>query len=705
MLNDLISIFIWWLSIFGLSLLSLPIVFHFFSKFWDKGYIFAKTISLILITYFTLILGVFKILPFSYLGLSALITIFLALDGIFLIRHHHYLDFFAIIKKNFSIFLAEELAFLLILTIWSFIRGFAPDIEGLEKYMDWGFVNTALRSQFWPPIDMWFSGKVINYYYFGHLIFALITKISGVVSSVGYNLSIATVCSLTFTSAFSLVSNVTMPHPVKGGVRGGFGLKKVITAGIISALLLTFGGNLHSVFKIAKLNYTQNSNHFVFTQSAWTKALSSYWYPDATRFIGHDPDTNDKTIHEFPIYSFVVSDLHGHMNDIFIVLFFLAFLFAAYKTKNISRNLIAAISGLILSICYMTNAWDFAVYGLVLAIFTFLINFQDNGPKSLLKTVLNGLLVIVFWYIFSYPFSLKFIPMMEGIKISDGHSPFYQLFVLYGGFWIICFPFLFYLIYKLIKNSKLKIKNSFTISDIFIATLIITATILVIIPELVYIKDIYIYEHRRANTMFKLVYQAFMLYSLAGGYILVNASTLFKPVFKNFYKILFALIFVIHLIYPYFAIKSYYDDLKNYKGLDGLKYLETLYPDNYQAILWINKNISGQPVMLEAPGDSYTTFDQVSSATGLPTVQGWIVHEWLWRGGYDAPAARQKDVNTIYESTNLSEIKSLLDKYKVQYIFIGAKESEKYEKLDPKKFEKLGAKIIFQSGQTAIYQL
>jgi len=353
MLSDFYCILFWWLSIFGLSLLSLPIVFHIFSKFWDKGYIFAKTISLILITYFTLILGVFKILPFNFWGLSALIVIFLALDGLFLIRHHRYLDFFATIKKNFAIFLSEELVFLLILTVWSLIRGFAPDIEGLEKYMDWGFVNTALRSRFWPPIDMWFSGEVINYYYFGHLIFALITKISGVVSSVGYNLSISTVCSLTFTSAFCLVSNITHLSLPK------ISLKKIITAGLISALLLTFGGNLHSAFKITKLNYTQNSNHFVFTPSAWTKAFSSYWYPDATRFIGHDPDTQDKTIHEFPIYSFVVSDLHGHMNDIFIVLFFLAFLFAAYQTKNISPNLIAAISGLILSICYMTNAWDF----------------------------------------------------------------------------------------------------------------------------------------------------------------------------------------------------------------------------------------------------------------------------------------------------------------------------------------------------------
>jgi uncharacterized membrane protein len=705
MFSDFHFIFSWWLTIFLLGILSLPITFSLFNKFWDKGYIFSKTISLILLTFLSLIFGIFKIIPFTYSGVLLLISFFILFDVWFLLKNKRYQKFFSDFKKHYRIFIFEELTFLLILTIWSFIRGFAPDIEGLEKYMDWGFVNSAIRSKFLPPVDMWFAGESINYYYFGHLIFALITKLSTVISSVGYNLSIATVCSLTFTSAFSLVSNITylIPCPVKGRVREGF--RKAILAGLISALLLTFGGNLHSIYKIIKLDYQQNNNHFVLSQEAVSKATSAYWYPDATRFIGHDPDTNDKTIHEFPLYSFVVADLHGHMNDIFIVLFFLAFLFITVeKTKEFFNWKFIIGSGFILSICYMTNAWDFAVYGLILAVFSFLINF-DKTPKSITKTIVNGFLVIIFWYIFSYPFSFNFVPMMEGIKISDGHSSFYQLFILYGGFWLICLPFVISIILKLIKNLKLKIKNLYN-SDLFIFSLILIASLLILIPELIYIKDIYIYEYRRANTMFKLVYQAFILYSLSSGFVLIKISSLFKSkLFRFFYFFCFLTIFSVHMLYPYFAIKSYYGNLKNYKGLDGLKYLEKLYPDNYQAIIWINQNISDQPVILEAAGDSYTTFNQISSATGLPTVEGWIVHEWLWRGGYDAPAARQEDVETIYTSSDLNQVKDLLSKYKVEYIFVGAKEYEKYPKLDPERFKEIGGEIVFQSGQTAIYRL
>ena len=712
MLSDFSFIFSWWLTIFSLSLLSLPVIFYIFSKFWDNGYIFAKTLSLVVVTYLILIFGIFKILPFNIAGLLIIIFILFVFNVLFLLNQKRYLSFFQIIKSKYRLFLFQEILFLTVLVAWSYVRGFAPNIEGLEKYMDWGFVNSALRSKFLPPQDMWFSGEVINYYYFGHLIFALITKLSQISSSITYNLSIATVCSLTFVSTFSLVSNlVALPSLSKEGVPtkiGTGGFKKFIFAGLISAFLLTFGGNLHSVYKIAQLNYTQNNNKIVWTTSAIQKAASSYWYPDSTRFIGHDPDTKDKTIHEFPLYSFVVADLHGHMNDIIIVIFFMAFLLVSFLTPKQKFDwFFIVFSGFILSLCYMTNAWDFAIYGLLLAIFTIFINLYKHGPDSFLSTIFSGVLVILFWYLFSLPFSLKFIPMMEGIKISDGHTPFYQLFVLYGGFWIICLPFIFYFIYSFFRRSTIyNLRSKFSTSDLFILSLIILATLLIIIPELVYIKDIYIYEHRRANTMFKLVYQSFILYSLCSGYVLVRLSEILKSkILINLYKISFAIVFIIHLIYPYFAIKSYYGELRFYRGLDGLTYLKDLYPDNYKAILWINKNIPDQPVLLEAVGDSYTTFNHVSSATGLPTVQGWVVHEWLWRGGYDAPAARQTDVEKIYLSKDIEETRTLLSQYQVEYIFVGDMEYEKYSELNPQKFKDIGAKIVFQSGKTAIYQL
>ena len=671
MLSDFKYIFIWWLTIFLLSTLSLPVVLLLFRKFWDKGYIFAKTISLFFISYLLLVFGILHLLPFTLTGIFAPIFLII-IANYFLISKNKKL-FKDSLRQNWKIFIFEEILFFAILTAWSYIRGFAPDIEGLEKFMDWGFVNSILRTQYFPPADMWYAGSSINYYYFGHLIFAFLTKLSGINSAITYNLSIATVCALTFVSGFSLTSNL-----IKNSLKKPL-FRLYFFGALLSALLLTFGGNLHTVYRIGK---NMVVNHQEFSQAA-----SSYWYPDATRFIGFDPETKDKTIHEFPVYSFVVADLHGHMNDIPLVIFFISFLYVALTSVSNLTEFLFIPTGFLLSIAYMTNAWDFAVYGLLYGISSLLIT------KKFWHTIVTGLLTLASWFLFSLPFSLHFIPMAEGLRLSDAHTPFYQLFVLYGGFWLISLPF----IYFIIRSLRAKRSNLLT-TDYFVLALFITATILIIIPEIIYIKDIYIDEYRRANTMFKLVYQAFIMYSLISGYIFIR----FRKYFL--YRFLFSIIFIIHMSFCYFSVKSYYG-LKEYKGLWGLNFLKTSYPDNLKAIDWLNNNVVGQPHIVEASGDSYTTFNQISMATGLPTIEGWLVHEWLWRGGYDGPGARAQEVEKIYNSSDVDEIKSILKKYDIKYIFVGDKEYEKFPDLNDGIYYRLGANVVFTSGKTRIYQL
>jgi len=405
MLADFKYIFIWWLSIFFLSSLSLPLIFLLFQKFWDKGYIFAKTFSLFAISFFLLVFGIFHLTTFTLPYIYILIVLLASLNIILLLKKKSF--FKELFRSHWKIFLFEEILFFLILTLWSYIRGFAPDIEGLEKFMDWGFINSILRSKYFPPADMWFAGESINYYYFGHLVYAFLTKFSGISSAITYNLSIATVCALTFLSGFSLTSNLIYSSLKKPLFR------LYLFGGLLSAFLLTFGGNLHVAYKIGKNMIVDHQN--------FSEAASLYWYPDATRFIGFDPDTNDKTIHEFPVYSFVVADLHGHMNDIPLVIFFMAFLFVALTTTSKLSSYLFIPSGFLLSLAYMTNAWDFAVYGLLFAFASLLVT------KNFWQTLLSGIFTIAVWFLFTLPFSLHFAPMAEGLKIADAHTPFYQL--------------------------------------------------------------------------------------------------------------------------------------------------------------------------------------------------------------------------------------------------------------------------------------
>ncbi|MDP3998843.1 MAG: DUF2298 domain-containing protein, partial [bacterium] len=229
------------------------------------------------------------------------------------------------------------------------------------------------------------------------------------------------------------------------------------------------------------------------------------------------------------------------------------------------------------------------------------------------------------------------------------------------------------------------------------------STLLLIFPEVAYVKDIYPL-HYRANTMFKLGYQAFIMLSLSSAYIFMRIITAGKNLFTLLFFCLSVLLFIPVAIYPSFSIKSYYNDLRNYQGLNGVVWLERQYPTDYKAIGWLRENVKGQPVVLEAVGESYTDYSRVSSFTGLPTVIGWPVHEWLWRGSYDEPGKRDAEVRRAYEATSLEETKKFLKKYRVEYVFVGTLERQKYPGVDFEKWSQLGTPV-FQSGQTTVYQI
>jgi len=688
MTNAFSLIFSWWFIIFVLGFINFPLTWWFFRKFFDLGYIFSKILGILLLSYLIWLIGSLRILPFSTITLW-LVIILLTLVNLLLARKYKR-EFLRDLNHLKKIIIFEEILFFITLTFWSLIRGFQPDINGLEKFMDFGFINSILRSDYFPPADMWLSGKTINYYYFGHLVAAVLTKLSGIKSAITYNLMLATIFGFSFVGSFSLAANLVNQLKTK---LIKISWRTIIIAGLLSALLFTLGGNLHTV-----------AWHLI---PGLQKESSFYWYPDATRFIGYNPPTEDKTIHEFPIYSFVVSDLHGHVSDIPFVLLLLGLLlsflisFQGRKTYLLSLVSYLSLLALTLGAMYMTNSWDFPIYLLITGLVIFYFNYLKSRWKTetFLNTAIYSLVIFFLALIFSLPFHFHFQQIAQGIAFVNGHSFWWQLLVLWGYQWVFCLSFVIFLaLKKKITNSRL------LIPDIYILILILVATLLIIIPEIIYVKDIYIPSFHRANTMFKLVYQSFMIYALVSGYIIARVLiNIKKRAIKLFLVSCFLFLVSCPLIYPHFAIKGYYGDLKNFRGLDGLTFLQQRYPEDFETLGWLEKNIQGQPTILEAVGDSYTEYNRLSMASGLPTVEGWLVHEWLWRGSFDEPGKRAADVQKIYESKNLEETKQLVSKYKINYIYVGGMERQKYQ-VSEEKFEDLG-EIVFQSGNSKLYQL
>ncbi|OGE20576.1 hypothetical protein A2874_02580 [Candidatus Daviesbacteria bacterium RIFCSPHIGHO2_01_FULL_43_17] len=713
---DLINIFQWWVMIFALGVIFLPLCALLFSNFFDRGYIFAKILGMLLVSYLAWILASLKILPFSLPTLIGILAIFIVASTVI----SYFKQSFQKLGGQWKIILFEEILFTAGLIFWAYVRAHEPSIHGLEKFMDFGFINSILRADYFPPKDIWMAPLSINYYYFGHLVGAVLTKLSGLTPGVSYNLILATLFGLTLSASFSIGANLYYFFTLQ---KETVSRKLLAVSGILSAFLVTLGGNLHTIYAFLQTYPVENPTPF------WNLPImfnfQGYWYPNATRFIPF-------TIHEFPLYSFVVADLHGHLLNLPFVLLLLALLIKIYHSSILHLPSSIFIS-LLIAIFLMTNVLDGPIY--LLVIFSVLLARESRslrltayGLRRFAVSCSQSAAVAVLAILFSLPFWLSFKPFGSGIGVlcapgfltnigklgpflfETNHcarSPFWMLLILWGFFYLVVLGFLF----KLLKSLRpLKLLNP---ADLLALTLTLASTILILIPEFFYVKDIYP-AHYRANTVFKFGYQAFIILGLVSGYMITRIISSFKktipytlyPKSASSQALLIPLLMLFALValYPYFAVNSYYGSLKNYQGLDGLSYLSDSYPADYQAILWINNNISGQPVILEAQGDSYTDYARVSANTGLPTVIGWPVHEWLWRGSYDETGKRGTDVATLYESPDRTLTSTLAQKYNISYIFIGTLERQKYQKLDEKKFENLG-KLVFESGNTRIYQL
>jgi uncharacterized membrane protein len=84
---------------------------------------------------------------------------------------------------------------------------------------------------------------------------------------------------------------------------------------------------------------------------------------------------------------------------------------------------------------------------------------------------------------------------------------------------------------------------------------------------------------------------------------------------------------------------------------------------------------------------------------------GWYVHEWLWRNDTEAQNVRSADIKKIYTSTDRAEVESLIEKYQVEYIYIGTLENEKYPDLNHELLQEMGAVAFSDGAETYILKM
>ena len=712
--SDFFAFLTWWEMLFLLGLVFMPVTSRMFRGFDDNGWMFSKVLAVAVCGYVQWLLACLKISPFT--GITCVILTVICCLGSLLygIKYkNRFPD--SLPWKQAALVYREEILFFLVFLFWTYLAGFHPAAHGTEKYMDFGFMQAMMRSTTLPAQDMWYAGKPFNYYYGGQYLAVFLTKLTGTNVEVTYNLMRTMVAAFAFLLPFSLVRQM-LKDKLKTGRKWSFCL-----GGILAGMAVSMSGNLHYIIYGIILRLL--------------KIKTDYWFPSSTRYIGFDPAvTGDETIHEFPSYSFVLGDLHAHVINVFLVLTVLGILYSWMKINSGKswRQREIGLLGLLLGMFLFSNTWDFMIYYVVICGTLLFGNLKRYSAGSFISQALKWSVVqwvelLVAAFLVSLPFHMTFENVMvQGIGIVKIHTAFYQFCVLWAFPLLVCVPFVIGILRSIGMFPEKKFRNFFNginYPDLYGLVLVLCAIGLIFIPEFVYIRDIYEKTAPRANTMFKLTYQAYIMFGIMMAYILVSFTVtrikrcsgadstiickglLRCPRRQALTGIIAILVLISTCGYLGNAITHWFEGFPKrsaYQTLNATNYLETAIPDDAAAIRWLNDNVTGQPVVLEASGDSYQDYDdRVSAMTGLPTVLGWYVHEWLWRNNLEEENQRKEDVQTIYTSSDAEQVKTLIEKYHISYLFIGSCEYEKYGEINSEFLASFG-KVVFEHGNTII---
>ncbi|MBK9440503.1 MAG: hypothetical protein IPN53_03965 [Comamonadaceae bacterium] len=586
---------------------------------------------------------------------------------------------------------AAELRFIVPFIFYASMRGFNHDIIGLEKFMDFAFMNAAMATASLPVPDPWFSGESINYYYFGHFLAALLSKLSGTPATYGYNLMLCTLFGATFQLAYTFVFE--MARHLKAGVRSAMAL--------VAGAWLTIGGNVHGfVYGFVKplmieFGLAKVPDH-VFLIS------------DPTRFVGHNPATNDKLIHEFPAYAFYVGDLHAHLINLHVVLLLACILLAWFRSCADQTSALFRRQGWMLVAAWliglfaMTNSWDGLMYGAMLGTILsgHLFSALRHGRRATVAAIGDGMRAVVVIGATALPFVLYFQSHSARFLPTHSHTPVWQWLILYGlqaALALAGCAIAFRGRRRLLAEPERCLLAVLTLFGITFA----------LVPEFVYMKDIYGSDYYRSNTAFKFGFQAFSLLTLCacvGIAILLSIRT--EKMQRIFVLSVLELVLVPPLYYGWFVVQGGFSVWRDREWtLDGQRYLLHSHPEDYAVINWLAAHGSNrrQP-LVEGMGDSYSFGARISANTGIPTIMGWPVHEQLWRGSDPEVWRRRDDVNRLYNAKTVQDARSVLKRYRPRWLIVGQYERQRYPELNAELLAALGH-TVFRAGETLIVDL
>jgi len=380
----MLPVLTWYLALQLFAFAAWPMVFAVCHRLPDRGYGAAKGLGLLLVTYITWALAHLAhkvpVLGFSFGTVSAAWAAVLLVSVACMARRGG--EMWQFVRRRSGYILTIEAVMVAAFALMVALRATVPHISffvanplpdsiidhAAEKFMDFAVVNSLLTSHAFPPHDPWVSGLTLNYYYFGHMMWAVLIKFCSVRPEIGFNLALAAAFSLASALSFSLGYNLTHRR------RWGF----------LMVFLVVLMSNLDGFLQfVGALRLTLLPGD---ERTAWMTGGLPWWrhydFWRSSRAIAN-------TINEFPAFSFLLGDLHAHVSalvlnfcgwNLAVQVFRSARLYRSlwrYEINGADELFLAAI---VVGALSATNSWDVPVFTGVIALALWSGNTGRHNP-------------------------------------------------------------------------------------------------------------------------------------------------------------------------------------------------------------------------------------------------------------------------------------------------------------------------------------
>ncbi len=420
--HDLVAIASWLVVLELIGLAVLPIAAIVLQRSPDRGALSAKLLGLLVIGWLIWIGASLDLWPArSLTGLA----MFMIVGGL------SWLSYVYLRRESrqpqlpgLSMYLLSSGIFLAIFGLFLGFRLYYPDFWqpflGGEKPFELAYLRAVSSSNSFPPYDPWYSGGVINYYYYGWHLVATLTKFSGVGISNGFQLAAATIPAL-FSIQLLAITGLLFRSRVNTGK-----LARYLGAGAVVVFMVAVIGNLDAVRQLWQMR-------------GQLDVQFDFW--GSTRVI-------DFTINEFPWFTAIWADVHPHMMNLPIIALLLTLAVSFVVNQKLAairgsvrlRELILPLT--LVSLCLgtlsVTNSWDMPLNVLIVLASVVYAGLLYSLRTGLLFGVFGVLVVGLSFALFA-PFYLGFYSVAEGIARADAGSALSQFITVWGVFVAVTF--------------------------------------------------------------------------------------------------------------------------------------------------------------------------------------------------------------------------------------------------------------------------